>query len=45
MPLPPDANPNHASIAVTQGILGLLNDDELEGVIATNSATSAIATS
>jgi heat shock protein HtpX len=27
-------NPNHASIAVTQGILGLLNDDELEGVIA-----------
>jgi heat shock protein HtpX len=27
-------NPNHASVAVTQGILGLLNDDELEGVIA-----------
>src|ERR1700689_475425 len=26
-------NPNHASVAVTQGILGLLNDDELEGVI------------
>src|SRR3954470_7125393 len=27
-------NPNHASIAVTQGILGLLNDEELEGVLA-----------
>jgi heat shock protein HtpX len=27
-------NPNHASVAVTQGILGLLNDEELEGVIA-----------
>ena len=27
-------NPNHASVAVTQGILGLLTDDELEGVIA-----------
>lgn len=27
-------NPNHASVAITQGILGLLNDDELEGVIA-----------
>jgi heat shock protein HtpX len=27
-------NPNHASVAVTQGILGLLNDDELEGVLA-----------
>jgi len=27
-------NPNYASVAVTQGILGLLNDDELEGVIA-----------
>ena len=27
-------NPNHACVAVTQGILGLLNDDELEGVIA-----------
>jgi heat shock protein HtpX len=27
-------NPNHASVAVTQGILNLLNDDELEGVIA-----------
>src|ERR1700684_1917798 len=27
-------NPNHASVAVTHGILGLLNDDELEGVIA-----------
>ena len=27
-------NPSHASVAVTQGILGLLNDDELEGVIA-----------
>src|SRR6202451_1173329 len=23
-------NPNHASVAVTQGILGLLNDEELE---------------
>jgi heat shock protein HtpX len=27
-------NPNHASVAVTQGIMGLLNDEELEGVIA-----------
>jgi heat shock protein HtpX len=27
-------NPNHASVAVTQGILGLLNDGELEGVLA-----------
>jgi len=27
-------NPNHASVAVTQGILGLLNDEEIEGVIA-----------
>jgi heat shock protein HtpX len=27
-------NPNHASVAVTQGILGLLNDDEMEGVLA-----------
>lgn len=27
-------NPNHASVAVTHGILGLLNDDELEGVLA-----------
>ena len=27
-------NPNHASVAVTQGILALLNDEELEGVIA-----------
>jgi heat shock protein HtpX len=27
-------NPQHASVAVTQGILGLLNDEELEGVIA-----------
>ncbi len=27
-------NPSHASVAVTQGILSLLNDDELEGVIA-----------
>jgi heat shock protein HtpX len=27
-------NPQHASVAVTQGILSLLNDDELEGVIA-----------
>ncbi len=27
-------NPKHASVAVTQGILGLLNDDELEGVLA-----------
>jgi heat shock protein HtpX len=27
-------NPTHASVAVTQGILGLLTDDELEGVLA-----------
>src|SRR5437879_8949841 len=27
-------NPQHASVAVTQGILGLLDDDELEGVLA-----------
>jgi len=27
-------NPNHASVAVTQGILKLLDDEELEGVLA-----------
>jgi heat shock protein HtpX len=27
-------NPQHASVAVTQGILGLLTEDELEGVLA-----------
>src|SRR5438445_5667249 len=27
-------NPDHASVAVTNGILGLLNDEELEGVLA-----------
>src|SRR5271155_6148059 len=27
-------NPQHASVAVTHGILNLLNDDELEGVLA-----------
>jgi len=27
-------NPQHASVAVTRGILALLNDDELEGVLA-----------
>jgi len=27
-------NPKHASVAMTHGILGLLNDDELEGVLA-----------
>jgi heat shock protein HtpX len=27
-------NPRHASVAVTQGLLDLMNDDELEGVIA-----------
>jgi heat shock protein HtpX len=27
-------NPNHASVAVTAGLLKLMNDDELEGVIA-----------
>src|ERR1700758_798859 len=27
-------NPNHASVAMTEGILNLLNDEELEGVLA-----------
>jgi heat shock protein HtpX len=27
-------NPSHASVAVTEGILGVLNDEELEGVLA-----------
>jgi heat shock protein HtpX len=27
-------NPSHASVAMTHGILGLLNDEELEGVLA-----------
>ena len=27
-------NPQHASVAVTEGLLQLMNDDELEGVIA-----------
>jgi heat shock protein HtpX len=27
-------NPNHASVVVTQGLLEIMNDDELEGVIA-----------
>jgi heat shock protein HtpX len=27
-------NPNHASVAVTKGLLEIMNDDELEGVIA-----------
>src|SRR5580658_407706 len=27
-------NPNHASVAMTQGILNLLSDEELEGVLA-----------
>ena len=27
-------NPDHASVAVTQGILNLLNDEEMEGVLA-----------
>ncbi len=27
-------NPNHASVAVTRGILDLLNDEEMEGVLA-----------
>src|SRR5271167_4701584 len=27
-------NPQHASVAVTQGLLQIMNDDELEGVIA-----------
>ena len=27
-------NPRHASVAVTEGILNLLNDDEMEGVLA-----------
>jgi heat shock protein HtpX len=27
-------NPSHASVAVTQGLLQLMNDDELEGVVA-----------
>ena len=32
--LPRDAIRSHASVAVTHGILGLLNDEELEGVLA-----------
>src|ERR1700747_963540 len=31
---PPGPNPSHASVAVTEGLLQLMNDDELEGVIA-----------
>ena len=27
-------NPQHAAVAVTQGVLDLLNDEELEGVLA-----------
>ena len=27
-------NPKHASVAATEGLLELMNDDELEGVIA-----------
>src|SRR5260370_40292770 len=27
-------NPSHASVAVTQGLMQLMNDEELEGVIA-----------
>ena len=27
-------NPSHASVAVTQGLMEIMNDDELEGVIA-----------
>lgn len=27
-------NPKHAAVAVTEGIMGILNDDELEGVLA-----------
>ena len=27
-------NPRHASVAVTEGLLNLMTDDELEGVIA-----------
>jgi heat shock protein HtpX len=30
----PGRNPHHASVAVTEGLLELMNDDELEGVIA-----------
>ena len=34
MPSPPGRNPSHASVAATEGLLELMNDDELEGVIA-----------
>ena len=34
MPSPPDGIRSHASVAVTQGLMELMDDEELEGVIA-----------
>lgn len=38
-------NPEHAVVAVTEGIMRILDDDELEGVLPTRSATSSTGTS